>query len=115
MFAQNLHSEDSKRHWCPHCEPFMGGETLLIALEERWYPKGVIFRQTFWLMHGRQMNVYHVTLQRDNRLIQLKVIENPFVIRLLKQSGQQIVQLNEQHLVKQVKAKPAPALAYRAG
>jgi hypothetical protein len=111
MFAHDLHSEDSKRHWCPQCEKFAGGETLQIALEDRWLPKGVIFRQTFWLMRRRQTNVYHVTLQRGNRLLELKIIDNPFVSRLIGQLGRQIVQLNEQHITAQ-QAEPCPAPVY---
>ena len=110
MFAHHLHNEDSQRYWCAHCERFTGGDTLLIALEDNWCLKGVIFRQTFWLMGKREMHLYHIILQRGNRLIQLQVIENPFVLRLLKQLGHQIVQLNAQHTKPQAQSESHLAL-----
>jgi hypothetical protein len=105
MFSNDLQDQDAKRHWCAHCEKYCGGDTLLIALEDGWIAKGVIFRQTFWLQHKRQINVFHITLQRSQRLIQLSVIDNPFVNRLLQQMDCQVVQLNELYVASRDRAR----------
>ncbi|MBI5671448.1 MAG: hypothetical protein HZC41_25940 [Chloroflexi bacterium] len=88
--------DDPVRHWSPYSEKYTTGDALLNALENGWVIDGIIFRQDFWRAGVRRIPVYHFTLRRGNNLVKMKVVDNPWVNRLVStQCSAQVVLLNQ--------------------
>lgn len=82
-------------HWSPQSEKYATGEVLHALLNEGMHIRGVVFLQQKPLNGGRRANIYVVTLQRHNTdSMRLLLVENPYVLRLLKDSGAQIIHMN---------------------
>lgn len=91
---ENDATDQVARHWSPESEKFGSGDALLHALDSGWHIDGVIFRQEFWHRGGRRVPVYHFHLHRADSAVQMAVVENPRVARLVSESGAQVVLLN---------------------
>jgi hypothetical protein len=83
------------RHWCPSSEEYAGGDALLTLLDKGWQITGVIFCQEFWCGQARRHHVYHFQLVRDQMKHKLSVISNPYVARMVRESGVQTVLFNQ--------------------
>jgi hypothetical protein len=90
---------DAYRHWSPDSEKFTSGEALFNALRDGWQVDGVIFRQDYWHRGGRRVPVYHFNLVRHGKHSKMVIIQNPFVDRLVQNSGIQVVLLNQRKMV----------------
>lgn len=73
----------------------MGGDALLTMLENNWQPYGVVFRQEVWLGGCRRVFIYHVSLYRHTETLQVAVIDNPHMGRIIASFDAQLVRLNE--------------------
>lgn len=80
----NLEDKDIYRHWSPKSQKFVGGDTLLTALESGWEITGSVLLQEYACISNRCTYVYHLELQREWETISIKVIENPCVMRMLR-------------------------------
>jgi hypothetical protein len=86
---------ENRRHWSPQSEEYASGEVLLHALEDDWHVQGVIFRQEVWLTGDRRTYVYHLELARGNETLKMKMVNNPFITRLIYKLNVQVVRRNE--------------------
>src|SRR5690554_6563261 len=91
--------EGEKYYWSPTSQDYASGEALLAALDNGWQVDGVIFRQEIWLTVGRRTNLYHITLIRDGEVIKMKMVDNPFITRLIHRLKIQVVRVNERKAV----------------
>ncbi len=85
LASVNLEDKGIYRHWSPGSQKFVGGDTLLTALESGWEIAGSVLRQEYSCVSNRCTYVYHLELQREREIISMKVIENPWVMRMLRQ------------------------------
>lgn len=85
----------SYRHWDPMSEKYTGADALMTALESGWQIDGVIFRQEFWLSGVRPVCVFHFDLLRDGERAKMRVVHNPYLVRLLNVLGVQVVAINQ--------------------
>jgi hypothetical protein len=82
-------------HWSEDSQQYATGEVLHALLNEGMHICGVVFLQQKPLAGGRNARIYLVTLQRhDSPPKRLALVENPYVTRLLKDCGAQIIRLN---------------------
>ncbi len=81
----NLEDNDIYRHWSPGSQIFVGGDTLLTALDSGWEIAGTVLRHEYLCISDRCTYVYHLELHRDRTIISMSVIENPWVVRILRQ------------------------------
>lgn len=86
--------DEDRRHWS-ESEKFSPADALLSALEQGWQIYGIVFRQEFWHTQGRRVPVYHFKLERDDKVVPMVVIENPFINRLLQDRSCRVVRINE--------------------
>ncbi len=87
--------DEECRHWSPESERFAPGDALRTALEQDWQVHGVVFRQEHWHPGGRRNGVYHFRLERCGHIQTMVVVENPYVIRLLRDLRVQVVIMNQ--------------------
>ncbi len=82
-------------HWSEDSQQYATGEVLHALLDEGMHISGVVFLQQKPLSGGRRAHIYLVTLQRhDAPAMRLALVENPYVTRLLRDCGAQIIRLN---------------------
>lgn len=82
----NTHLEyhSLKRHWSPESERFAGGDNLIVALDQGWKIGGPVPCDVFWFRSLSRTRLYKVTLRRDDDVMYMSVISNPFVDRLVE-------------------------------
>ena len=81
----NLADKHIYRHWSPESQTFVGGDTLLTTLDSGWKIAVNILREEYSCISNRRTYVYHLELQRDGERSAMKVVENPWVTRMLHQ------------------------------
>lgn len=92
---KNFHVQyaNVQRHWSPRSEQFAGGDALLTAIERGWEFKETVMREVYWHGGSRGVAIYHFTLRKGDREIEMPVIENPYVTRLLYMSPLNVVDI----------------------
>jgi hypothetical protein len=76
---------DVHRHWSPGCERVCGGDVLATLLNEGWVIDPCVICQPVALGSGRHTHVYLLLLLlRDDDMLDLAVLENPYVLRVLR-------------------------------
>jgi hypothetical protein len=83
------------RYWDAQSEKYSGCDALVTALDVGWVIDGVVFRQEFWLSGVRPVCVFHFDLLRDGVRARMRVVHNPYVVRLLQTLGVQVVAINQ--------------------
>ncbi|MBK8134755.1 MAG: hypothetical protein KA401_00295 [Anaerolineae bacterium] len=83
----NYHAEymDVYQHWSPDTEKFGGGDSLITAIMMGWELKQTIYMEYKHFGGNRRVRVYHCRLTNDNQEIEMPVVHNPYVNRLIRQ------------------------------
>ena len=71
------------RHWSPQSQRFAGGDALLSFLSSGWSIQEDVYYEEVWHGGSRRALIYHIVLSRGSQRVVMRVIENPFVDRLL--------------------------------
>ncbi|MBL8134321.1 MAG: hypothetical protein JNL42_20835 [Anaerolineae bacterium] len=83
------------RYWSAQSEKYTGCDALLTALDSGWKIDGVVFQQEFWLSGVRPVCVFHIELIRSDERAKMRVVHNPYLLRLLRNHDVQVVALNQ--------------------
>jgi hypothetical protein len=79
------------RHWSPLSEKYTGGDALLTAMDRGWRVQSRIQCQEHWHGDSRRICIYSVELNRGDETLNMAIIDNPFVTRLIDDLNLQIV------------------------
>jgi hypothetical protein len=95
--ASNSHFQymDVVRHWSPISEKYAGGDALITLLNEGWLLNEIVFYEEFWHAGSRLVVIYHVTLVRDDEEMQVPVLSNPYVHRMMMSLPVQVRPINQ--------------------
>lgn len=72
-------------HWSPESQTYTTADVLLQYLRDAWTLRRNVVVETFGCSSYRRVSVYHFVLQKGSRRIELPIIENPIVQRLMRQ------------------------------
>jgi hypothetical protein len=86
---------DVYRYWSKNCEQYAGCDSLLTALRQGWQANEICYSEDHWLAGMRLVVVFHFELRRGSETIQMPVISNPFVRRLIYQEAFQVRPMTE--------------------
>ncbi len=78
------------RHWHKLSEPFTGADSLVTALDEGWVMNKLL-RQDAYRRSGGLVIAYFFELEREGEIVEMAVISNPYVCRLMAQSFAQTI------------------------
>ncbi len=97
--ASNFHVSypDVYRHWSPGCEEYAGGDALLTLLRNGWDADDTVYIEDFWHSGARLVVVYHFDLRRGEAVLELPVLSNPFVRRLIRNEKLTVKPMEERH------------------
>jgi len=86
--------EDNQHHWEQSSQIYATAATLLHYVRKHWQTDSLVVVQSFAQRGGRYVNVYYFTLTRNERRIEMPVLANPPVERLIVQHALRIERLN---------------------
>jgi hypothetical protein len=77
---------ESYRHWCPKSEAYTGCDSLLSALDCGWNLRTnlKIYRHP---QGSRSSLTFAVLLEKDNRLVEMRIVDSPSIRRVLRRTG----------------------------
>ena len=77
---------DNYRHWCPRSEAYTGCDSLLSALDCGWNLRSNL---TIYRHHkgSRSSLTFHVLLEKESRLVEMRIIDSPTARRVLRRVG----------------------------
>jgi hypothetical protein len=89
----NHHADymDVERYWSPSTEPYAGCDNLVTALHDGWEMDGEVLREEKSYAGMRQINIYHVKLQRAGEAMTMPVLANPYIERVLANHSVRVV------------------------
>lgn len=89
----NLHYSymDKIRHWHSDSERYTGGDALYTAVENGWSLGEVVGFEEYSRMGVNAVAVYYFELTRGDERQMMPVLNNPFVRRLIKETGAKLV------------------------
>lgn len=97
----NTHTLRNKRHWSPSSEPYATGDVLVRHLHMGWtvqHVELVVFPCTGY----RQISVHRFSLAKEGCELQMSVVTNPTVMRLVEEfSCFRMPDCEQQRLVQQ--------------
>ncbi len=104
---------DFYRHWHGPSQHYAGGDCLVTAMMIGWHLEETVLQDTYWGSGGRQVNVYHFVLHRENKALAMPVLGNPFVDKLIKSLELQVVTVerSNQWRMKSPVTPPVEAIA----
>lgn len=77
-------NQPEHRHWCPVSEKYAGGDVLYNFLSDGWHVVDqTVKRQCIWHGSARQVVIFHFRLRRLSQVVDMQVIQNPFVEQLI--------------------------------
>lgn len=96
--ARNAHAEymDVVRHWSPESEAYAGGDALVTFLNQDWRLGETVLVEEYWHAGTRLVLIYHIDLVRENDVLRMPVLTNPYVRRLIESLPVQMRGLNEE-------------------
>lgn len=94
----NFHVEymDVIQHWSPNSEKYAGGDGLLTMIYRGWQVKNPVMLEERMFAGMRQVNIYHITLERNGETVTMPVIHNPFINRMIAGNKIQLIPYNSQ-------------------
>ena len=93
---------DKDVHWHPQSQPYASGHQLNSKLNNGWVIDNIVFRTEHRVqVTHRTITFYVVVLIKDGEKLNMPVLANPFVDRVVKEAGVKIftVERHNKHLV----------------
>lgn len=76
---------DMIRHWHAESEQYTGGDALFTALQNGWRISDEVKYEEYWHAGVRSVLVYHFELTRDGEKMDMPVVRNPYVNRIVRE------------------------------
>ncbi|MHB8627751.1 MAG: hypothetical protein ACYDBJ_28865 [Aggregatilineales bacterium] len=90
MSAVYAGDEDNRHHWSQESQTYATAATLLHYLRRNWQLDPLAAVESFYHYGGRHVDVYYFTLTRAGRQVEMPVLANPPVFRVITQRGLQV-------------------------
>lgn len=97
--SSNFHADyvDVTQHWSAISEVYAGGDSLITAFHNGWEIVGEITREEKWFAGMRSAVLYHIPLRRNEIEVVMPVLNNPYVNRIMRDSGVDVIPHNHKH------------------
>lgn len=84
--SPNYHMDymDVTQHWHPGSEAYAGGDALLTMISRGWQMQRDVYVEKRDFAGMRSVSVYIVVLERDGEQIEMPLLRNPYINRLLR-------------------------------
>ena len=86
---------DVTQHWAKESEDYAGGDALVTMLSNGWKLKPEVRIEDRFFAGLRSVSVYHLKLERDGEIIDMPVLRNPYVNRIIRMGDYEVVESND--------------------
>ncbi len=95
--ASNFHFEymDVVRHWSPNSQQYAGGDVIVTLLNNGWQIGETVRYEEYWHAGSRMVMIYHLEMVRDDEVLRVPVLSNPYVRRLISNLPVQVRPIKE--------------------
>ena len=90
---KHVRVENAFRHWSPESESYPPAEVLLQFIRLGWALDELVAVETFYYSGYRTSDIYHFTLTRGEMSIEIPVLANPAVFRVVASCHLTVVKL----------------------
>ena len=94
LTVNELRADGSYRHWSPESEPYAPAVVLLQYLRLGWRLDNLVGVETFFCSGYLRCDVYYFTLQSDTGTLEIPVLANPAVFKVVESHHLTIVRIN---------------------
>ena len=94
MSAVYVGNGDTQFHWSQESQTYAAAATLLEYLRQDWQLDPLIAVESFFHHGGRHVDVYYFTLNKNGHQIEMPVLANPAVFRLVAHRNLQVERVN---------------------
>lgn len=94
MSAVYVGDEENLHHWSQESQTYATAATLLHYLRRNWELDPLAAVESFYHYGGRHVDVYYFTLTRRGRQVEMPVLANPPVFRLITQRSLQVERIS---------------------
>jgi hypothetical protein len=93
--SHSTHFEDDRvRHWSPESQPYAPADVLLNYLQSGWLLESLASVETFYYAGYRRVDIVHFTLRSGDSILEMPVLANPAVTRLLEERSMTVLRIN---------------------
>jgi hypothetical protein len=92
--GQSEQEKERHLHWSQQSQVYASAEVLTQRMRDGWRLGDVAAVETFYYGGYRWVEVYYFTLLRGESRMELPVLANPVVLRLIHERGLSVVRVN---------------------
>ena len=89
-----LNDEDRHRHWSSESQAYAPVDVLLYYLRDGWSLDNLAGVETFYYAGYRRVDVYYLTLRRHTESLEMPVLANPALTRLIEANKINVMRVN---------------------
>ncbi|MEP7287937.1 MAG: hypothetical protein ABI947_19470 [Chloroflexota bacterium] len=86
--------EDRFRHWSPASQAYAPADVLLNYIRQGWQLDNRAAVETFFYAGYRRVDVFYFTLRDGDVMVEMPVLANPAVSRLIEQNKLTVLRIN---------------------
>ncbi len=86
--------EEASRHWSPTSQAYAPADVLQRYLRTGWKLETLAAVETFYYAGYRRVDIYYFTLKRNEETIEMPVLRNPVVTRLIEEQKLTVMRIN---------------------
>jgi len=86
--------DDNYRHWAPNSQTYAPADVLVRHLRTGWTLDPVAAVETFFYAGYRRVDVYYFTLMNGDTRLEMPVLGNPAVRRLIEEHKLSVLRIN---------------------
>ena len=90
----NYPDDDVHRHWSPDSETYAPADVLLQHLKSGWNLERLVAVETVYYAGYRRSDIYYFTLERDGRTVEMPILANPAVFKVIEQNQLTTLRIN---------------------
>jgi hypothetical protein len=82
------------RHWAPDSQAYAPADVLQQYLRSGWELDTLAAVETFYMAGYRRSDIYYFTLKRNTEYIEMPVLANPVVFRIIQEHKLNVLRIN---------------------
>ncbi len=99
QFTPTYTDEESNYHyWSPRSQTYAPANVLMHYLQRGWRLDPLAAVESFWHAGVRRVDVYYFTLLNSDERIEMPVLANPAVFRLIEEHQLTVIRVNASRL-----------------
>lgn len=87
-------AEERQRHWARSTQEFAPADVLITHLQNGWQFVNPAAVETFYSGGFRRADIYYFTLQRGEEIVEMPVLANPKISRLIEEHQLTVLRVN---------------------